>query len=82
MQTQKTEPEITLDTRGLEPPEPLFRTLDAVEEMQPGQTLRLLIHREPLMLYQHLQGMGIGWKIISYGNPDWIIDIGPLPKRR
>lgn len=73
--------EIHFDARGLEPPEPLFRTLDLIEEMQPGQTLKLLIHREPLMLYPHLQEMGIAWKTVSYGNPDWILLLGPVPER-
>ncbi|HLU62860.1 MAG TPA: DUF2249 domain-containing protein [Gammaproteobacteria bacterium] len=71
--------EILLDMRNREPPEPLFATLDAVEELQPGQLIRLLIHREPLMLYPQLQQLGVPWKVESWGAPDWVIIIGPRP---
>ena len=38
----------------LEPPEPLVLTLEAAEELRPGQYLRILHRRDPCMLYGHL----------------------------
>lgn len=71
-----------LDARNLEPPEPLFQALDRLETMQPGDTLRLLIHREPMMLYPQLQEMKIPWNVVEHGHPDWVILIGPVPDRK
>jgi TusA-related sulfurtransferase len=47
-----------LDARGLEPPEPMELTLDAVDTLAPGERLRLLIHRAPYMLYPILNEWG------------------------
>ena len=44
----------TLDVRGMEPPEPLERVLDAIGDFEPGDTLRLMIDCEPLPLYRIL----------------------------
>lgn len=43
--------EIELDVCGLEPPEPLQRTLEALSRLRPGQRLRMRIDREPRPLY-------------------------------
>ena len=69
------------DARQLEPPEPLFQTLEKLEQMEPGEFLRLLIHREPMMLYPQLQEMKIPWEVIDFGHPHWTILIGPIPER-
>lgn len=53
--------EIALDVRGLMPPEPLERVLDALSTMKKGQKLRMLIDREPLPLYRILQNNGYAW---------------------
>lgn len=50
--------EIVLDARDLMPPEPLERTLEALDELQPGQRLRLLLPREPYPLYGILDRNG------------------------
>ena len=55
--------EIELDVSGLEPPEPLERTLDALGTLAPGDTLRLHIHREPYPLYGLLRDMGYVWEV-------------------
>lgn len=73
--------EILLDMRNREPPEPLFATLDCIETLQPGDSVRLIIHREPLMLYPQLQQMNVPWQVESWGLPDWIIRIGPIPEQ-
>jgi len=46
--------EVLLDVSDLEPPEPLTLTLEAAEQLQPGQYLRMLHRRDPCMLYANL----------------------------
>ena len=48
------ETEIVLDVSELEPPEPLVLTLEAAEQLKPGQYVRMLHRREPCMLYGEL----------------------------
>ncbi|MDQ5908142.1 MAG: hypothetical protein QG599_233 [Pseudomonadota bacterium] len=47
-------PDLIVDGRGLEPPEPMERVVAALDELQPGQRLRFLIHRQPYPLYDLL----------------------------
>lgn len=47
-----------LDARGLAPPEPMQRTLEALESLKHGERLRLLLHREPFPLYAILRERG------------------------
>lgn len=72
--------ELLLDMRDREPPEPLFETLDRIDELAPGDVVRLRIHREPLLLYPHLQAMNIPWVVERFGTPDWVLRIGPMPE--
>lgn len=72
--------ELELDMRNREPPEPLFETLYRIDDAGPGDVIRLRIHREPVMLYPHLQHMNIPWTVESYGEPDWVLKIGPMPE--
>ena len=46
--------EVLLDVSELEPPEPLVLTLQAAEQLDPGQYLRMLHRREPCMLFDNL----------------------------
>lgn len=48
-------PDIIVDGRGLEPPEPMERVLAALDTVQPGQRIRFLIHRQPYPLYDLLR---------------------------
>ncbi len=50
--------ERVLDVRGLEPPEPLERVLDAVATLQPGERVRMIHRREPCLLYPLLEKRG------------------------
>lgn len=50
--------ERVLDVRGLEPPEPLERVLDAVAALQPGERVRMIHSREPCLLYPLLEKRG------------------------
>lgn len=55
-------PERILDARWLEPPEPMELTLAAIEELEPGERLRLLIHRTPHMLFPILKEWGFAYQ--------------------
>ena len=46
--------EVLLDVSDLEPPDPLVQTLEAAEQLEPGQYLRMLHRRDPCMLYGNL----------------------------
>lgn len=48
-------PEVFLDLRGMFPPEPMERVLDALAGLLAGQQIRLLIEREPHPLYRILE---------------------------
>jgi uncharacterized protein (DUF2249 family) len=50
---------IRLDVRGLEPPLPMVRVLEAVESLGPGQRLEVLHDRRPLFLYPQLEARGL-----------------------
>lgn len=50
--------EILIDARGLEPPEPMEKVLQALAQLRPGQTIQLLLHREPFPLYPILAERG------------------------
>ena len=54
-----------LDARGLEPPEPMELTLEAIDSLAPGERLRLLIHRAPYMLYPILHEWGFSHRTQS-----------------
>lgn len=54
---------VVLDVRGLEPPEPLVRTLQALEELPGGSTLLHINVREPVYLFPHLEQRGASWEV-------------------
>ena len=56
------EPSRHLDNRDLEAPEPLVRTLAAIEELQPGEVLSALLCREPVFLLPKLNDRGHEWR--------------------
>ncbi|CAM4056468.1 DUF2249 domain-containing protein [Mesobacillus thioparans] len=47
-----------LDNRGLEPPQPMMRTLAALEELDGGQTLIIINDRRPMFLFEQLDELG------------------------
>lgn len=47
-----------LDNRGLEPPQPMMRTLAKLEELQSGETLQIINDRRPMFLYEQLDELG------------------------
>ncbi|MFO1435081.1 MAG: DUF2249 domain-containing protein [Gammaproteobacteria bacterium] len=44
----------TIDARGMHPPEPFERVLDALETFAPGDEIVLLLYREPHPLFEML----------------------------
>jgi len=53
---------LTLDVRGMEPPEPLERVLEAIDGFRVGDTLKLVIDCEPRPLFRILAGNGYAWR--------------------
>jgi tRNA 2-thiouridine synthesizing protein A len=47
-----------LDNRGLEPPQPMMRTLAALENMMENETLTIINDRRPMFLYEQLEELG------------------------
>ncbi len=45
---------ITIDARGMEPPEPFERVIDALETLQSEEEVLLILDREPAPLYRFL----------------------------
>jgi uncharacterized protein (DUF2249 family) len=51
-----------IDCRDLTPPEPMVKTLEAVEALQSGETLAALLPREPRFLFPQLDARGHLWR--------------------
>lgn len=64
---------IELDVRGLAPPEPLEQVLEALSTLQRGQTIRMLIDREPRPLYPILQRDGYSYETTL--RPDYFYEV-------
>ncbi len=62
MSTLPSPPELFLDLRGMFPPEPMERVLDALAALLPGQQIRLLIEREPHPLFRILENNGYRYR--------------------
>lgn len=66
-------PERQLDVRGLEPPEPMVRVLDALDTLPDGTTLCMLIEREPRPLYRILARNG--YACYTMERPDSLYEV-------
>jgi TusA-related sulfurtransferase len=69
--------EIVIDARGLEPPEPLEKVMQALALLRPGQSIRLLLHREPFPLYPLLAERGYGHATRMEADGSYVILIHP-----
>lgn len=58
MKSTQTRQFVDLDARGLEPPLPLIRILEAVEVLPLNSTLRARTERRPVHLFAHLEERG------------------------
>jgi TusA-related sulfurtransferase len=52
-----------LDNRGLEPPIPIVRTLEALEEMAAGDVLTIYNDRVPVYLLPQLEELGASYQV-------------------
>jgi len=59
--------------------EPFPRIMQAVANLEPGQTLRLLATFEPVPLYAVLGRKGLAHRAIHHGEEDWEILFTPDP---
>ena len=59
--------------------EPFPRIMQAVADLEPGQTLRLLTPFEPIPLYAVLGRKGLTHRAIRHGEEDWEILFTPDP---
>jgi TusA-related sulfurtransferase len=64
-----------LDNRGLRPPQPMMRTLEQLEKMQPGETLIIINDRRPMFLYPELDEMGYTHETEPYPDGGYQITI-------
>lgn len=51
-----------LDVSDLPPPEPLERVLDALADLPAGDSLKVRLPLEPVLLYPMLRSMGMAWE--------------------
>ncbi|EXI65283.1 MAG: SirA-like protein [Candidatus Accumulibacter adjunctus] len=54
--------DVVIDARGLEPPEPMLRTMEALDHLEPNRKLLVLLPREPFPLYRALELNGFSWQ--------------------
>lgn len=59
---------VMLDVRGLEPPEPMVRTLAALEALPPGATLVQINVRTPRFLLPRLEALGFAYEVREQGD--------------
>jgi uncharacterized protein (DUF2249 family) len=72
----RREPQVhRLDNRGLEPPQPMVRTLRKLEEVRPGD--RVIIHndRVPVFLLDELKTLGYAWEVEEQADGSAIVTI-------
>jgi uncharacterized protein (DUF2249 family) len=70
-------PPVTLDVRGLEPPQPMVTILEKLAELGAGAQLEVHHHREPVLLYEKLTLRGYAARTEKRGEGDFLVRIGP-----
>jgi len=69
----KENADIVLDVCGLEPPEPLVRTMEVLDQLGPAEKLLVLLPREPYPLYRALELNGFCWQTVC--RPDGTVEV-------
>lgn len=64
-----------LDNRGLEPPQPMMRTLEALKTLPEHEKLIILNDRRPMFLYEQLDEMGYKYITIPLEDGSFKIEI-------
>jgi len=54
-----------LDNRGLEPPEPMQRTLKALVELKVGESIKIINDRKPMFLFEELDQKGFTYEVVA-----------------
>ena len=72
--------EILVDARDLEPPEPMEKVMQTLALLRPGQSIRLLLHREPFPLYAILAQRGYHHSAQMAADGSYVILIHPADK--
>ena len=70
--------EIVVDARGLEPPEPMEKVMQTLALLRPGESIRLLLHREPFPLYALLPDRGYRHDTHMEADGSYVILIRPV----
>jgi uncharacterized protein (DUF2249 family) len=65
--------DIVLDVCGLEPPEPLVRAMEVLDQLGPAEKLLVLLPREPYPLYRALELNGFCWQTVC--RPDGTVEV-------
>jgi tRNA 2-thiouridine synthesizing protein A len=52
-----------LDNRGLQPPQPMMNTLEALEELEKGEKLAIINDRRPMFLFAELDEQGSTYEV-------------------
>lgn len=68
--TKPSEP-VLLDLRGLEPPEPMQRALEAAEQLSPGGVVIALTRFRPVHLISVLDERGFSWESAEKPDGSW-----------
>jgi uncharacterized protein (DUF2249 family) len=63
---------LEIDTRGSEPPEPLMRILDALENLPPGKRLKAVTDRWPCHLFGEAEQRGFRHECTEQPDGFWI----------
>lgn len=64
--------DIEIDARGLEPPQPMMKILEAIAELPAGVTVRARTDRKPLHLYPELQSRSIQYSSDEQADGSWL----------
>ena len=68
-------PTLDLDARGLEPPQPLVKILEALATLPEGATLRARTDRRPLHLYAQLEARGFTGASVEQSDGSFVTHI-------
>lgn len=64
-----------IDNRGLEPPQPMMRTLAALETLGENEKLTIINDRRPMFLYEQLDEQGYQYKTEQQDDGSFKIEI-------
>jgi len=66
---------VRLDNRGLSPPEPMMRILEALEQLAPDGVLVAKMDREPIFLFAELHDRGYRYTCDPDGSEGYLLEV-------